>query len=195
MAKGIELNQLIGKLNNLIPLRLAEPWDNVGVLVRPRKVETVSKMLLTNDLTEAVLDEAIAKKVQFIFTYHPNIFVPLKSVNCLNSWKERVVIGCIENSIVVFSPHTSLDAMENGMSDWMVSPFKYTSKVPIETALAENGLSRLENAGSGRRIELVRPCSIAEIIETCKAHFRLPFLRLALATSHTKGNDSLLMSS
>ena len=114
MAKGIELNQLLGKLNKLIPLYLAERWDNVGVLIRPRRVETVSKLLLTNDLTETVLKEAIDKKADFIFLYHPVIFAPLKSVNYLSSWKERLVVDCIENSIVVFSPHTALDSMENG---------------------------------------------------------------------------------
>lgn len=32
MAKGIELNKLLGKLNKLVPLHLAEPWDNVSSL-------------------------------------------------------------------------------------------------------------------------------------------------------------------
>lgn len=32
MGKGIELNQLLGKLNKLVPLRLAESWDNVSAL-------------------------------------------------------------------------------------------------------------------------------------------------------------------
>ena len=188
MAKGVELNQLLGKLNKLVPLQLAESWDNVGVLVRPRKVDTVSRLLLTNDLTEAVLNEAIDKKVQFIFTYHPFIFAPLKTVDYLKSWHERVVVGCIENSIAVYSPHTALDSMQNGVNDWIVSQFDYTTKTPIESARSEDGNS-LEGVGLGRRIELTRPCSISRIVESCKAHFGLPHLRLALATDHTQGKS------
>lgn len=163
-------------------------------MVRPRKVETVSRLLLTNDLTEDVLGEAIDRKVDFIFTFHPNIFVPLKSVNYLNGWKENVVVSCIENSIVVWSPHTALDRMETGVHDWIVSQFDYASKSPIEPALSEDGKSVLENAGAGRRVELVAPRSIQSIVESCKAHFRLPHLRLALATGHTQGNWRLLIT-
>lgn len=155
-------------------------------MVRPRKVETVSRLLLTNDLTEAVLGEAIDRKVDFIFTYHPNIFVPLKSVNYLNSWKENVVVGCIENAIAVWSPHTALDSMANGVNDWIVSQFDCATKTPIEPASSEDG-AVLENAGIGRRVELVVPRSIRSIVESSKAHFRVPHLRLALAPGHTQG--------
>ena len=37
-------------------------WDNVGLLVEPRGSLFVRKILITNDLTEPVLNEAIEKE-------------------------------------------------------------------------------------------------------------------------------------
>jgi hypothetical protein len=44
----------------------------------PLAPKPVSKMLLTNDLTEPVMKEAINEGCSFIVSYHPPIFNPLK---------------------------------------------------------------------------------------------------------------------
>lgn len=186
MKKGIELNQFLKILNRLSPLYLAEAWDNVGLLVRPSKIDKVHKLLLTNDLTEKVLKEAIDKKVNFIFTYHPNIFVPLKSVDCLKSWKEKVVVEAIENSIAVYSPHTSLDKIDNGINDWILSPFDIKTKSPIKCSTSEDGKTVLDKVGDGRMIELNAALEIAQVIEISKKHFNLSHLRLALGVNHSQ---------
>lgn len=43
-------------------------------------------MLLTNDLTEAVMDEAEELGVNFILSYHPPLFRPIKRIT-YNAWK------------------------------------------------------------------------------------------------------------
>lgn len=117
-----ELHEVISKLKLIIPLEYASDWDNVGLLVEPSGIVFVRKILLTIDLTEKVLDEAIAEQVQLIFAYHPPLFRPFKRLT-QNSWKERIAIRCIENGIAVFSPHTALDAIKGGINDWLLSPF------------------------------------------------------------------------
>lgn len=82
----------------------------------------ISSVLFTNDLTEAVLDEALAAKSNLIISYHPPIFAPIKSLKNSN-WKERIIMKCIENSIAVYSPHTSCDAVEDGVNDWLIDSF------------------------------------------------------------------------
>ena len=79
-------------------------------------------MLLTNDLTIAVLDEAIQEKVDMVLSYHPPIFAPLKRLNQAQ-WKELIVLRCIENRIALYSPHTSYDALPGGVNDWLIEPF------------------------------------------------------------------------
>jgi putative NIF3 family GTP cyclohydrolase 1 type 2 len=43
-------------------LNYSEKWDNVGLLIQPSKELIVKKILLTNDLTERVMQEAIESK-------------------------------------------------------------------------------------------------------------------------------------
>lgn len=77
---GLPLKSVLEKLQGIAPLKLAEPWDNVGLLVEPQPQGLVSTVLLTIDLTEDVVAEARDVGAQLIVAYHPNIFKPLKTV-------------------------------------------------------------------------------------------------------------------
>lgn len=33
------------------------------------------------------------------------------------------MVKCIENKIALYSPHTSFDAIVDGVNDWLISPF------------------------------------------------------------------------
>lgn len=86
---GIPLSQVVDKLQDFAPLSLADSWDNVGLLVQPTEEKLISHILLTNDLTENVMQEALDLKTDMIITYHPLIFAPMKSITT-RYWK---VIG------------------------------------------------------------------------------------------------------
>lgn len=83
---GIPVPQVVATLQKFADLSLADSWDNVGLLVEPTETKLVSHILLTNDLTEDVMQEALDLKTDMIITYHPLIFAPLKSVTT-RSWK------------------------------------------------------------------------------------------------------------
>ncbi|CAF2600932.1 unnamed protein product [Rotaria sp. Silwood2] len=121
---GIQLNTILSHLKTYAPLYLAEQtWDNVGLLVEPNNDNPViENILFTNDLTEPVLDEAIERHAQLIVSYHPAIFSPLKRLT-QNNWKERIILKCIKHGITVYSPHTSWDAVDNGINHWLISAF------------------------------------------------------------------------
>ena len=85
------LSSVVDEFTRLAPLTLAESWDNVGLLVEPSQPKTINKILLTNDLTESVMEEAIASSIDLIYSYHPPIFAPLKKITT-SSWK---VITCL----------------------------------------------------------------------------------------------------
>ena len=56
--------QIIDKLEQLAPVAYAESWDNVGLLVGSRERE-VKKIMVALDATDAVIEQAIAKKLDF----------------------------------------------------------------------------------------------------------------------------------
>ncbi len=121
---GIELNTILSQFKEYAPLYLADQsWDNVGLLVEPdNNNPTIETIFFTNDLTEPVLEEAIQKQAQLIISYHPPIFSPLKRLT-QNNWKERIILKCIKHGIAVYSPHTSWDAVDNGINQWLISAF------------------------------------------------------------------------
>lgn len=72
--------EIVKKLQEIAPLKLAESWDNVGLLVEPNRSKNINGILLTIDLTEDVVQEAIETNSELIISYHPNIFRPLKQI-------------------------------------------------------------------------------------------------------------------
>lgn len=113
----MKTEDLISAFDSFAPTHLANDWDNIGLLVG--SVDwNASNILLTIDLTEAVLIEAIDNKINAIVSYHPPIFHPLKSVTD-RTFKERVVLEAITNHIAIYSPHTSLDVATGGINDWI----------------------------------------------------------------------------
>ncbi|XP_067285308.1 NIF3-like protein 1 [Pseudorasbora parva] len=118
-AGHMDLQEVLDVLEQLAPLSLAESWDNVGLLVEPSKPRQIKTILLTNDLTTAVMDEAVVMNCDLIVSYHPPLFRPFKRL-LQKDWKQRLAIRAIEGGIAIFSPHTSWDSVEGGVNDWLV---------------------------------------------------------------------------
>lgn len=74
------IDDVISRLEKWAPLSLAEHWDNVGLLIEPGQDMPVKNVMLTNDLTEDVVQEAADNEVNLVITYHPNIFHGMKNV-------------------------------------------------------------------------------------------------------------------
>lgn len=116
---SMELKEVLQVMEQLAPLSLAESWDNVGLLVEPSKSRPVKTILLTNDLTDAVMEEAEAMSCDLIISYHPPLFRPIKRL-VQKDWKQRIAIRAVEAGIAIFSPHTSWDSVKGGVNDWLV---------------------------------------------------------------------------
>lgn len=115
----MDLKDVLQVMEQLAPLSLAESWDNVGLLVEPSKCRPIKTILLTNDLTVAVMEEAEAMSCDLIVSYHPPLFRPIKRL-VQKDWKQLLAVRAIESGIAVFSPHTSWDSVKGGVNDWLV---------------------------------------------------------------------------
>ncbi len=114
----LRLSKVVEELESLAPLRRAEDWDNVGLLVGSPDWKG-SPLLLTIDLTEPVLREAIDGGVNAIISYHPPIFEAMSRLTDATS-RQRIVLEAARHGIAVYSPHTALDAAPGGINDWIV---------------------------------------------------------------------------
>jgi dinuclear metal center YbgI/SA1388 family protein len=105
IAKQIEI---------IAPPRLAQDWDNVGLLVGDSG-KNVKNILLTIDVTKEVVAEAKKLKTDLIISYHPIIWSGLKKIT--SDGPEGVIYNLICSNIAVYSIHTALDAAIGGVND------------------------------------------------------------------------------
>ncbi|MGB5377266.1 Nif3-like dinuclear metal center hexameric protein [Muriicola sp.] len=101
-------------LEELAPLANAEGFDNVGLLVGAPEAK-VTGILVTLDTLENVVDEAIAKNYNLIISFHPIIFKGLTKITG-KTYVERVVAKAIQHGINIYSMHTALDNVIEGVN-------------------------------------------------------------------------------
>lgn len=94
---------------------LAIENDRIGLLIGSANAE-VEGVLVTLDVTEEVVDEAIAKGTNWIIGHHAIIYQPLKQIRT-DSPTGRLLQKCIKHDIQVYIAHTNLDAAEDGVND------------------------------------------------------------------------------
>ncbi|KAJ3042659.1 hypothetical protein HDV00_006938 [Rhizophlyctis rosea] len=170
-------------MNSIAPLKLAESaWDNVGILLEaPFPRPNATRVFLTIDLTQPVLDEALSDpKVGVIVSYHPPIFKAMKRL-CLSDEKQAIALKCAAAGVSIYAPHTALDNCVGGINDWLSRGLGAGHSVVINPT--PNPLPDQEGAGSGRLHTLDEPVALEDIVKRIKAHLQLDFVRVATARS------------
>ena len=183
------LRLILSSLESLAPLSLAASWDNVGLLIAhslPSEAPSSSpyNVLLTNDLTLPVLEHSLTAfdggPANLIISYHPTPFQALKKFT-LASPASRVVLTCAAHNIAVFSPHTSWDAAAAGLNDWLVEGIAQPLGGAVRTHAVKRSAGALdEGTGDGRIAVLAQPATLAQVIESVKAHLKLATVQVSL---------------
>ncbi|MEQ9232162.1 MAG: Nif3-like dinuclear metal center hexameric protein [Cyclobacteriaceae bacterium] len=110
----MKVKDITSALEEWAPKSYQESYDNCGLLVGDFN-QSVDKVLITLDVTEKVIDEAISKGDQIIIAHHPLIFKGLKKITT-DHWVERCVTKAIKNDISIYAIHTNLDNVSNGVN-------------------------------------------------------------------------------
>jgi len=110
----MKVKQIAVEIEKIVPLKLAQDWDNVGLLIGDLN-KNVKNILLTIDTTKDVVKEAKKLKTDLIISYHPVIWDGLKNITTDTS--TNVVYNLIRLGISVFSIHTALDVVAGGVND------------------------------------------------------------------------------
>ena len=108
------ISNLINFLELHFPISLQESYDNCGLLLGDDTVE-IKGVLISLDVTEKVVEEAIEKNCNVIISHHPIIFKGIKNLSKKN-YTNRVLIKCIQNNIALYAIHTNLDNHINGVN-------------------------------------------------------------------------------
>ncbi len=109
-----KLKEIIQQIETLAPPALQESYDNSGLIFGNTETE-VETVLVSLDVNENVVDEAIQKKAQLIVSHHPLIFSGIKKITP-KSYVERSLVKAIQNNIAIYAAHTNLDSVPNGVN-------------------------------------------------------------------------------
>ncbi|WP_185882535.1 Nif3-like dinuclear metal center hexameric protein [Blattabacterium cuenoti] len=157
----ITVKNITDQLENFAPIEYSEPYDNVGLIIGSYE-QIVRKLLITLDITEEIIEEAIKKTCNLIISFHPILFKPINKLTGLIS-QERIIILSLKNNISIYVIHTNLDVIWNGINSYISNILdlyntkvlfpkkgiikKLTTYVPI--SYAERVRNSLFSAGAG----------------------------------------------
>ena len=157
------VKDIFDKLCEIAPLELQLDYDNAGFLIG-RADTPVEKALLSLDVTEEVVDEAVERGAQLIVSHHPVIWDEMKSLTDQKSGNEKL-LRLLENGIAVISMHTNLDIVEGGVNDVLLSLLGAENEGPFD------------DEGCGRKGRLQKALPLDAFLALCKEKLNTRGLR------------------
>lgn len=111
---NVTVREVAQVIEEFAPLDLQEEYDNCGLSVGSWDT-VVSSAVVCVDVTEAVLDEALALGANLIVSHHPLIFHPLRQI-VEGDHVQRIVRRALCAGVSLYAAHTNLDSTPGGMS-------------------------------------------------------------------------------
>ncbi|MFJ7933637.1 Nif3-like dinuclear metal center hexameric protein [Sporosarcina sp. NPDC096371] len=133
--KKVNGHEIISLFENWSPKRFAMDGDPVGLHIGQLN-RSVEKVLVTLDVNEEVIDEAIQQGANLIIAHHPPIFRPLKSL-LTDTPQGRMIEKCVKHDIAVYAAHTNLDVAPGGVNDMLAAKLGLQSTAVLEPTFSE----------------------------------------------------------
>lgn len=165
----LTLREITDIIESAAPLKWQEAWDNSGLQVGQSDTE-IKSVLLTVDVTETVLQEALERGCNLVVSHHPLLFHGLKHLTG-HTTVERCVAFALRHDIAVYSAHTTIDSYLNGVSGRMAE------KCGLNTYQILAPASQDAPYGLGVTGMLEQPQDFMEWLRKVKTAFLTPMLR------------------
>ena len=94
-------------IHTVAPFDTQIEGDNSGILVGS-PVQEITCILFALDVTEPVIDEAVAIGAELIVTHHPLMFSPVHSLTD-ETYEGRLIRRLVRENISLIAAHTNLD--------------------------------------------------------------------------------------
>ena len=168
----VKIRQICDYLEAIAPVRLAEEWDNVGLLVGD-KHRTLTRIMTCLTVTPETAAEAIEKSAELIVTHHPLPFRSLKRLTT-DSTVGRLLWELAGKQISIYSPHTAWDSAARGINQQLANSLGLEGIQPLEP-IADDP----DRLGSGRKGVLAQPESLTNFVKRVKSFLSLDVLQYA----------------
>jgi dinuclear metal center YbgI/SA1388 family protein len=127
---------IVGIINKIAPVVLAEPWDNPGLQIGDPTAE-VTNIMVALDPTPDVIDSALNASCQLLVTHHPLIFKPLKSISTATPLG-TIIQKAIKGGLSIVSLHTNYDIARGGLNDLLAHKIGLSSCAPLKITASED---------------------------------------------------------
>ena len=164
----MKLKEIVAALERLAPLRFQDEWDNSGLQVGFPEAE-ISRVLVCLDITESIVQEAVAKDCDLIVSHHPLLFRALRQVSDA-TYQQRCVVRALASGISIYSTHTSLDNAPGGVNHKIAALLGLQD---LKWLSPKEG----EDAGSGLVGQLPKPEADREFLARVSRIFGVQSLR------------------
>lgn len=167
---------IIGIMEKLAPLRLAEAWDNPGLQVGCIDWP-VKKVMVALDPSLEVMGNAIEESADMLITHHPLLLSPIKSVD-MGTPIGRIIGMAIRNHLSIFSAHSNLDSAADGLNDILVSRIGMKNVSILDTDDTAATFSTENATGLGRIGDLPGQTDLASLCRHLKQTLHLESVRM-----------------
>lgn len=162
----MELVQFVRSLEELLPPDTAMEGDRIGLQLQSGR-EDISSVLVTMEVTDDVVREAVTGGYDCIVAFHPLIFAPLTSLRD-NERVGRLCTQLIRHSVALVVAHTNFDAFPRGTSTLLAERLGLS----VQSRLVDDPVR--EGFGMGIVAEPEQPLPVAELLERLHAVCRSP---------------------
>lgn len=174
----MKLDAICQALAQVAPLRLAEDWDNVGLLVGDRASE-VDRVMTCLTITPDVVDEAVDRHAGLIVAHHPLPFQPLKKMTS-DTVTGAMLLKAVRAGIAIYSAHTAFDSAADGINQAWAEAMGVRSPSPLSAIDSEADPS----IGSGRYGVLPNAIELGELVRLAAKAAQCQSVRLVGDPSH-----------
>ncbi|NBX70728.1 MAG: Nif3-like dinuclear metal center hexameric protein [Actinobacteria bacterium] len=137
---SLTLEQITNFLDETFPANTAADWDSVGLVVGAPE-NSVERILLTVDVTQATVQQAIDEEASLIIAHHPLLLRGVTSIAETTN-KGMLVSQLLRHKIALYTAHTNADSAWPGVSDALAETIGLA--VRPEAALeVESGIGRI----------------------------------------------------
>ena len=144
----VKVSEILSFITDVAPLNWQESYDNSGLLIGDPNA-LVDKVLLTLDVTEKVIDEAIDNSFHLIISHHPLIFRGIKNI-LNNNTLGRIITKAIKHDISIAAMHTNLDNSYVGVNNILATNLGLKNLQILRPNQATQSLNDVEyQVGSG----------------------------------------------
>lgn len=168
----MKARQVIERYERFCPKELSMPGDVAGLQIGSLDKD-IQKIMVTLDVREQTVAEAIEKGVDLIITKHAPIFKAIKDL--IVSPQRNILLDLVKHDIAVYVSHTNIDIVDAGLNDWFCDLLDIQNTVYLSETQEGQGIGRVGD---------IDPVTLEQFALKVKKTFSLDAVRLIRYDNH-----------